>query len=76
MNMKMEMRMEIEKPGICYIHRHNNGKAQREALNPILRNLPKYSGGEAWDRCTYCAYLKGREDMRREILKSVENLNR
>lgn len=53
-------------PKTCYKHRRNYGQDQHE-LDPILTKLPKYTGGHAGDRCTYCAYLKGREDVLREL---------
>ena len=55
-------------PDLCFEHRSNHGVPWREELDPILDKLPKYTGGRAWDRCTYCAYLKGREDGRKEVL--------
>lgn len=65
----------MKNPSKCYEHGHNRGRHRREKIDPILEVLPKYTGGRAWDRCTYCAYLKGREDglrEAREVLNTLE----
>ena len=44
-------------------------------LDPIMRELPDSQAQAGRHKCTYCAYLTGRQDALREILNFVNRLS-
>lgn len=56
-----------------YYSRSSADIRQRDELNHKLESLPRYTSGQMKDRCVYCAYLKGREDVLKELEKWIKH---
>ena len=61
----------MKNPDICYTHRTRQRKHLRAELNPMIQDVPRYTGGEMWDRCIYCTYLKGVSDGEKKVKEEL-----
>ena len=58
----------------CPTHSGRHNEHVRARLDTTMRDLPKNQSGVGRHKCTYCAYLRGRQDALREILNFVNGL--
>lgn len=58
----------------CPIHEERHNEHLRSRLDSIMEDFPISQAGEGRHRCTYCAYVRGRQDALREVLNFVSGL--
>ena len=59
----------------CPMHGGLHIENLHSRLDPIMRDLPDSQAQAGRHKCTYCAHLRGRQDMLREVLNLLNTLD-